>query len=501
MTAWAWAHLLAATMGLVLAALAVSRGASSPLGRPLTLLAFVQFAINAASAGDVITRQPEWPWLGAIAAPLFVPSAFDFVLCFLGKRRSWRVALRGTYAFFGAQALLAAADLATDRVNVPGGLHTFAWLLLVPALPLVAVGLWLLAVHRRETASAEERARAQMLFLAVVTVTIFFVTDPLADLGLPVPRLATVGSYIFTALLTQLTLGHGLLEDPTKRRRHTLVQALLFGTVTAVVALSLIASFGVERGVLVTAVTTLSLALAALGWLFVRSSQRARAGLERFAVLGRFSAQMTHDLRNPLQGAVMAATALDDELATTGTDDQKMLAGSVVTALDRLNALINRYEGISRLQVQRAQVPLNELVARVLSRQRPGEVALERDLASPGPVLEADRDLLESALENLVKNALEATRPGGRVTTRTRVEGDTVELAVQDTGTGLNARAMEQAFELFFTTKAKGSGLGLAFVRQVARAHGGDARLVSREGAGTTVTLTLPLKAPPENRP
>jgi signal transduction histidine kinase len=501
MTAWAWAHLLAAAMGLVLAALAVSRGGSSPLARPLTLLAFDQFAINAASAGDVITGQPGWPWLGAIAAPLFVPFAFDFVLSFLGRRRPWRVALWATYAFFGAQAALAALDLASTAVEVPGGLHTFAMLLLAPSLPLVAVGLWLLAAHRRETASAEERARAQMLQLALVMVTLFFVTDPLADLGLPVPRLATVGSYIFTALLTQLTLGQGLLVDGEEQRRHALVQALLLGTVTAVVALSLVASFGVQRGVLVIAVTTLSLSLAALGWLFVRSSQRARAGLERFAVLGRFSAQMTHDLRNPLQGAVMAATALNDELATIGTEDQKMLAGSVVTALERLDALINRYEGISRLQVQRSSVALNELVERVLARQRAGEVTLGRELATPGPVLEADRDLLESALENLVKNALEATKPGGRVTARTHVDGDLVELAVQDTGSGLDARAMDQAFELFFTTKAKGSGLGLAFVRQVARAHGGDARLVSREGVGTTVTLTLPLRASPEHRP
>ena len=96
-----------------------------------------------------------------------------------------------------------------------------------------------------------------------------------------------------------------------------------------------------------------------------------------------------------------------------------------------------------------------------------------------------------------MKNGIEAMPKGGTLTVSTALTDDHDEprlvISVQDTGTGFDARAREQAFELFFTTKATGSGLGLAFVRQVARAHGGDAALTSREGAGTTVSLLLPL--------
>lgn len=80
-------------------------------------------------------------------------------------------------------------------------------------------------------------------------------------------------------------------------------------------------------------------------------------------------------------------------------------------------------------------------------------------------------------------------------TGRLRTFGDHLSLAVTDTGEGMDPRTKEQAFSLFFTTKAQGSGLGLAFVKQIARAHGGEVRLESREGHGTRVELLFPLTA------
>jgi two-component system sensor histidine kinase HydH len=106
-----------------------------------------------------------------------------------------------------------------------------------------------------------------------------------------------------------------------------------------------------------------------------------------------------------------------------------------------------------------------------------------------------------SALENIVRNACEAMPGGGALRVRTRVDAPaagqtTVVVQVEDTGEGMDARRAEQAFEDFFTTKATGSGLGLAFVRRVALAHGGNVSLASRPGEGTVVELRLPT-APP----
>jgi signal transduction histidine kinase len=112
--------------------------------------------------------------------------------------------------------------------------------------------------------------------------------------------------------------------------------------------------------------------------------------------------------------------------------------------------------------------------------------------------IRADADLLASALENLVKNAVEAMPGGGTLTVSTGLrendDGRLAVVSVRDTGTGMDARAREQAFELFFTTKASGSGLGLAFVQQVARSHGGQVLLTSVEGSGTLFEVLLPME-------
>jgi signal transduction histidine kinase len=129
------------------------------------------------------------------------------------------------------------------------------------------------------------------------------------------------------------------------------------------------------------------------------------------------------------------------------------------------------------------------------------EIAVKADLAADLPVCSMDRDLIAGALENLLQNAFEATPRAatpGTVTVRTALARSRptqgVLLSVEDGGNGMSARTRERALDDFFTTKATGSGLGLAFVRRVAEAHGGDVSLVSKEGAGTIVRLFLPLE-------
>ena len=103
---------------------------------------------------------------------------------------------------------------------------------------------------------------------------------------------------------------------------------------------------------------------------------------------------------------------------------------------------------------------------------------------------------MSGALENLVRNALEAMPDGGTLVVRTERAASTdatgVVISVEDAGAGMDARTRERAFDDFYTTKATGSGLGLAFVRRVAEAHGGEVSLTSRVGVGTVVRMRLP---------
>jgi two-component system, NtrC family, sensor histidine kinase HydH len=499
MTAWAAVHLLAAASGLMVIALALARGERSPLRRPLALLAVSQFAWNAAAVGSEVTGFATYALLGAIAAPLFPVLALHFVLKFLGRSRQLKPSLIAAYVVFGAQSLVVIIELALPGTQVPGGLETFAVGLLATSLPVAIYAIVLVARHLGRAVSELERGRTRILLLALVVVPMLLSSDLLADLGLPLPRMATLGAFTFNLMLARLTLGLGLFTGET-RRSVALGQVVVLGLFFAVSYLAIFNAFSGQLGALIIGFTVLSLVLSVLGWLMLTGSSAERAGLERFATLGRFSAQMAHDLKNPLAAAKGAAEYLTEELRRGGDVSNQDFAKLVVAQLDRLNTVIDRYQRLSKLEPQFAALDANQLVSNVLSLQHfaaQGPVTIDRQLASPAPKFLGDADLLASALENLVKNGLEAMPDGGTLTVSTALTTDhdepKVVFSVQDTGSGFDARAREQAFELFFTTKATGSGLGLAFVRQVARAHGGDAALASREGAGTTVSVILPL--------
>jgi signal transduction histidine kinase len=155
--------------------------------------------------------------------------------------------------------------------------------------------------------------------------------------------------------------------------------------------------------------------------------------------------------------------------------------------------VLQDYQRLGRAEAQRAPVVLRTLLTELAEAQRAAssahtiEVEAAEDLA-----WSLDRDLVLGALENLVRNAREATPDGGRLVLRARRDGPrTLALEVDDDGPGMDVRTREQAFDDFFTTKATGSGLGLAFVGRVANAHGGTARVEPLSPRGTRVVFTV----------
>jgi signal transduction histidine kinase len=318
-------------------------------------------------------------------------------------------------------------------------------------------------------------------------------TDLLSDMGLPVPPLSTLGSSVFNGLLIIITLGVSKASP-----RQQLGQAVLFAISVVVGFLTLFSLFQDRQGLLVLSMSGFTLALVAMGRLTWVAFIQQREGLTRFATLGRFSAQMAHDLKNPLAAARGAAELLEGEVKSLGRDDLGHFSTLLVQQLDRLTGIIDRYQRLSRMELERQRVDVNALVEKVLSLQglaAGSHITLTRTLAADLPPTSLDPELIASALENLVKNAYEAMPNGGTVTVSTGREEQTLRLSVRDTGQGMDPRTREQVFGLFFTTKAQGSGLGLAFVQQIARAHGGEVHLESKEGHGTLVELRLPLQA------
>jgi signal transduction histidine kinase len=222
---------------------------------------------------------------------------------------------------------------------------------------------------------------------------------------------------------------------------------------------------------------------------------------ERLAAVGRISAQITHELRNPLNSLGLNAELLADELAD-GPPEARALVGAISREVDRLNAVAEEYLRFARLpRPVKAREDLNDLLGGLLDFVGPEMVAarvgVRRELASGLPPVNADEGQLRAAFLNLLRNSREAMPGGGTVTVRTRRADDgAVEVEVGDTGPGIAPEDLRRIFEPFFSTKSGGTGLGLAFASQVVEEHGGSIGCESEPGRGTVFRVRLPIAGP-----
>jgi signal transduction histidine kinase len=224
---------------------------------------------------------------------------------------------------------------------------------------------------------------------------------------------------------------------------------------------------------------------------------------EQLAAVGRLSAKMAHEVRNPLGAITLNVDMLGDIVrecpGPAMAEAQELLQG-IRNEVLALATVTDEYLVAARLPRPRLEKDsLNDVLTELVGFLRPvGErqgvpLALELD---PGlPPVAVDRTMLKQAVQNLVKNALEALAAGGHVTVSTARDAESALIRVADDGPGIPAEAADRLCEPFFTTKPRGTGLGLSIVRQVAREHGGDLTWTSRPGAGASFTIRLPLEA------
>jgi signal transduction histidine kinase len=226
----------------------------------------------------------------------------------------------------------------------------------------------------------------------------------------------------------------------------------------------------------------------------------ARCRRGALAALSRVAGEVAHELNNPLGGLKLYMGLLGDRLAKSDDASGADLVAKMRAAVDALTALVSdirTYGGTAELH--RAPVEVNALLEagldRASERLAASRVKVVRDLAPDLPTVSLDKRELGKALANLVQNAIDAMEGGGRLTVRTRrVSGRTLEIAIEDTGVGMSEETRARMFELFFSTKASGTGLGMAIVRAAVDRHGGFVDVESTPGKGTSVRIELPIE-------
>jgi PAS domain S-box-containing protein len=220
------------------------------------------------------------------------------------------------------------------------------------------------------------------------------------------------------------------------------------------------------------------------------------------ARVGQMAAVVAHEVRNPLAGIKGAMQILMSRRSAGDTDAQVMR--DIVARIDSLSELIDDLMLFARPRAPRLDmVDLRGLIQDAVAaiRRDPAgeriEIAVEGE-SVPAPV---DAEMIRATILNLLLNAAQALNGQGRVSIRLGRQGEVASLEVRDSGPGIPAEIREQVLEPFFTTKARGGGLGLPIAKRTAEMHGGTLELSCPAEGGTSVILTLPIYASGHRRP
>ena len=230
--------------------------------------------------------------------------------------------------------------------------------------------------------------------------------------------------------------------------------------------------------------------------------ERLRSGA--LAALGRMATQVAHELKNPLAGLRLYARHLEQRLVRTQDADGAELARKITGTVDNLAAVVNEITAFGRTaELRRVPTDVKALLEECVTFAR-ARVAREditvistHDPACPEAAIDGRE--MRKAFLNLILNGLEALDAGGRftLTTAYAAPARTITVTLDDTGSGMSDATLARVFDLFFTTKPEGTGLGMAMARSVITRHGGQLAINSEVGQGTRVMVRLPIDAAP----
>ncbi len=221
---------------------------------------------------------------------------------------------------------------------------------------------------------------------------------------------------------------------------------------------------------------------------------------ERLAALGRITAGVAHEVKNPLNSMRLWLENLKESLPPEPDSGSRQAVQVLDKEIDRLDAVVKRFLDFTRpMEVRLEATQLADVLKEVVQVAKPqlhkSKIQVAQLLPIDVPEVYVDRALLKQAVLNLVLNAIEAMPTGGQLRLMLSRRGEMAEITVGDTGRGIPAENRQKIFQLFFTTRPGGSGIGLASTFRIVQLHNGSIDFTSEVGRGTTFRIELPLAA------
>ena len=227
------------------------------------------------------------------------------------------------------------------------------------------------------------------------------------------------------------------------------------------------------------------------------NTRQAMMQQDKLASIGRLSAGVAHEINNPLTTILTTAMLIQEDIDPDNPMYEEL--ETITNETLRCRKIVASLLDFARqTKPAKKHYNINDIIAESVGLTRKQaefkDVQILKALSEKVPKLLLDKEQIQQALINLILNATDATDPGGKITVSTAFSpgNQFVNIKVSDTGKGIAAEVVDKIFEPFFTTREIGTGLGLAITHGIIGRHGGDIRVQSRPGQGTTFTIRLP---------
>ncbi len=226
---------------------------------------------------------------------------------------------------------------------------------------------------------------------------------------------------------------------------------------------------------------------------------------ERLAATSKLVAGVAHAIKNPLNAMSFSAAVIEKSLRpeldrARAEKYCRDSVGIIKTEIEKLSSLVNRFiafgrPGTPRFEKSDLNAVINQAARSLKAPLAEKKIRLTRSLAKNLPEINLDRDEFHHAVLNLFLNSMDAVAPGGRIRVATSRHGEQILLEFEDDGCGIDPTIQKNIFDIFFTTKSTGSGIGLSQVHRTVECHSGSISLRSAPGKGAKFTIELPVRS------
>lgn len=375
-----------------------------------------------------------WFYFALIGSPLMPALLFHFVHALVrpASRKNLIVVAYSLSGLLSLSSFLAIFDRGVRRF-----VDSIAWnIYFIGVLfPFILYGMVLLYRTIKNTPAGVQRNRFKYIFAAMIIGTLMGLTDLIQIFNIPVPKLGHAGSVLYSSVIIVFIFQH--------RRAYDILAQMQI----------------------------------------------------KIALLSEMSADIAHELRNPLSSIKGASKLLAADLNKQNSGHALEYVNIIAEEVERLDAILVNFRYLTRpFNIEKCPVSLNDSIRKTVRLAEIGSfpLAITEEFSAGLPAVQADASSLRQVFLNLIKNAFEACGEHGTLVIKTAHVHPWVKITFLDNGVGIQSDLAGEIFEPFFTTKASGMGMGLPICRKIVEAHGGYIEAKNAESGGAEFALYLP---------